>query len=43
MVLNYFTSGNLVMIIINVATAMAPLASAVLDVALAITDFIKLN
>ena len=33
--------GNLVMIIINVATAMAPLASAVLDVALAITDFIK--
>lgn len=33
--------GNLVMIIINVATAMAPLASAVLDVALAVTDFIK--
>ena len=33
--------GNLVMIIINVATAMAPLASVVLNVALAVTDFIK--
>ena len=29
------------MIIINVATAMAPLASVVLNVALAVTDFIK--
>ena len=30
------------MIIINVATAMAPLASVVLNVALAVTDFIKI-
>ncbi|MDU2553422.1 MAG: phage tail protein, partial [Staphylococcus epidermidis] len=33
--------GNLVMIIINVATAMAPLAAKVLDVAIAMTEFIK--
>ena len=32
--------GNIIKIIINVGTAMAPLAAAVLDVAVAITDFI---
>ncbi|MCY1584266.1 phage tail protein, partial [Staphylococcus pettenkoferi] len=32
--------GNIIKIIINVGTAMAPLAAAVLDVAIAITDFI---
>ena len=32
--------GNIIQIIINVGTAMAPLAAAVLDVAIAITDFI---
>ena len=33
--------GNIVNIIINVATAMAPFAAAVLDVAIAMTDFIE--
>lgn len=33
--------GNIINIIINVATAMAPFAAVVLDVALAITDFVE--
>ncbi|HHP6033012.1 TPA: hypothetical protein ACSEHU_001733 [Streptococcus pyogenes] len=33
--------GNIINIIINVATAMAPFAAAVLDVAIAMTDFIE--